>query len=137
MVRTHSPAQRFGALIILGVLLTGMARCDAPRVPERGLSDGRFARLAARIVRLHQEYAGQPDSLSAARAALLQREGLTQDDIETFISQRQDDPDAWAGILRAVAMELGQEPISAVTDSVARTSLMIPRPDTVKVGGKP
>jgi len=135
--RTHSLSQPFGALLILGVLLAGIARCDGPRAPERGLSDGRFAHLAVEIVRLHREHAGQPDSLSAARAALLRREGLTHDDIERFIAQRQDDPDAWEGILRAVAERLEAGANASATDSVVHRSLMIPLPDTVKTAGQP
>ena len=123
--------------LLFALFLGGIACCDGPGAPRPGLTDRQFARLAVDVVRLHREHAGQPDSLATAREALLQRNGLTSDDIERFIAQRQEDPDAWGGILRAVAQGLKRDAaVSGALDSEVRRSLMIPPADTARSGGR-
>ena len=138
MERTDCPAWPLGALLILGLLLVGIAGCGGTGELESGLSDRLFERLAVDVVRLHRQYAGQPDSLAAGREALLRRHGLTPDDIERFIAQRQEDPDAWGGILRAVEQGLKRDAaVSGALDSEVRRALKIPAADTSQSGGRP
>ena len=138
MAKIDRSARPFQVLLVFALLLGGIARCEGPGDPQPGLSDRQFARLAVDVIRLHRQYAGQPDSLAAGRAALYRRNGLTPDDIERFITHRQGDPDAWGGILHAVERELKRDAaVSGAIGSEVRRALRTPMADTARSGGPP
>ena len=90
------PAFRF---FLSSLLLWSFSGCSRPPVADPGLSEQKFARLAVEVIRLHRRYADQPDSLMHQRTALFQLHDITPEQLERFITKREQDPESWQPIL--------------------------------------
>jgi hypothetical protein len=96
-------------LVLCSLLLWDIPGCDRRPVADSGFSDRRFAVLAAEVIRLHRRYADQPDSLTHQRQALFQRNNITPEDLERFVAERAQHPEAWEKVLQVMEGTLEEE----------------------------
>ncbi len=71
-----------------------------------GLTDAKFADVFAAVLRLQHLYQEKPDTLMSKRVAVYRQYGVSESDLDQFITQRSKNPQKWEETLRILHSRL-------------------------------
>ena len=104
-----SDSNDIGKLLVCSVLALFLLLSASCSKPDPGLTDREFSGIFVAVLRLHHQYAQEPDSLRSKRAALYRRSGVSEGDLDRFIARRSKNPQAWETTLRNLQASLDSD----------------------------
>ena len=106
----HHPKSglKLGKCAGISVLCTFLALACRPSGASRALTPEIFSELLVDVVKTNRRLRGKPDSLLAARQALLRDYKVTKTDLENWIEQNRRATEVWEQVLEGATRELAQ-----------------------------